>query len=87
MLSGMDIGQIRSLVRVMVRGCVDLRGMIRDLTVDVERAPWRGPDRDRFVEQWNGHHVVRLNRVAEGLEDAAGEAERHASRQEEASRR
>lgn len=87
MLTGMDIAQVRSLARLMVRGCVDLRGLIRDLTLEVEQAPWRGPDRDRFVEQWRGHHVVRLSRVAEGLESAAEDASAHARRQEEVSQR
>jgi hypothetical protein len=83
----MDIGQIRSLAQMMVRGCLDLRGMVRELTVEVEQAPWRGPDRDRFVEQWNSHHAVRLSRVADSLEEASSEATAHARRQEEASAR
>lgn len=87
MLSGMDITQIRSLAQTMVRGCLDIRGLVRELTAEVESAPWRGPDRDRFVQQWNTYHAVHLGRVADGLENASNQATAHARRQEEASAR
>jgi hypothetical protein len=85
-LTGMDIGQIRSLAGQMVRAVTDLRGLIRDLTAELESAPWRGPDRDRFIDEWRSHHVVRLSRVADGLQDASGSCREYARRQEDASR-
>lgn len=87
LLSGMDIAHIRLLAQQMIRGATDLRGLINDLTTDVENVPWRGPDREAFLDQWNGSHLVRLKRVAEGLETAGHDANVHARRQEEASAR
>lgn len=84
-LTGMDIGQIRSLARQMQAEAASIRESIQSLTALVESAPWRGPDRSRFVEEWASRHVAGLRRVADSLEGASRQANEYARRQEWAS--
>ena len=85
-LTGMDIWQVRSLARQLGSEANDIRGLIGSLTADVQGAPWRGTDRERFVSTWAEVHARALHRVADGLDDAAREADDYADRQEAASR-
>ena len=52
---------------------------------EVAEANWVGPDRDQFVEEWNGTHVPSLSGVLGDLEQAAQRAIAHATAQQEAS--
>ncbi len=85
-VSGMDIGQIRSLARNLDAKADAIRGVVDQLTGDVEAASWVGPDRQRFVEQWRHRHAAALRRVADNLDSAARQARQHAAAQERASR-
>ena len=55
------------------------------LTVVVESIPWVGPDRERFVAEWNGTHRPGLLGLIADLGDAARAATLAADAQESAS--
>ena len=84
--SGMDISQVRSLARQMQTEAAEIEALLQRLTAQLEGAPWRGTDRDRFLDEWRSRHLGALRRVADGLERAAEQANEHARRQEWASR-
>ena len=52
----------------------------------VEEAEWIGPDRDRFIADWNGSHLPSLMGVAQELGEAASKVNIAAQKQENASR-
>ena len=85
-LSGMDIGQVRSLARQMHQDAADMEREIGTLTSQIDSALWSGQDRERFTSQWRHQHVAALRRVVSGLENASRQAYEYARRQEEASR-
>lgn len=85
-LSGMDISQIRSMARTMDGKADEMRTLVDQLTVEVERASWVGQDRERFVDEWRQHHAAALRRVADNLDEAARQARDHANQQERVSR-
>ncbi len=52
----------------------------------VQAAEWVGPDRDRFLQEWNSEHVPQIQSICNDLDDAASRVTRHAQAQEETSR-
>lgn len=86
LLSGMDIGQIRSLARQMDDEAAEIRTVVQQMTSQLESASWSGTDRERFIAEWRSRHVTALLKVATGLEQASRQAREHARQQEAASR-
>lgn len=84
--SGMDIGQIRALAVRMRSEASTIDAAIQRLTGRLTGVEWRGPDRERFIDEWQSRHVAALRRVVDGLESAAAQATEYANRQEWASR-
>lgn len=84
--SGMDLLQVRSLVNQMNDEAADIQALISTLTADIQSAPWKGRDRERFVNEWRQRHAASLQRVVDGLSGAAREANDYVCRQDEASR-
>lgn len=85
-LTGMDIGQIRALADQMRREAAGIEQMLTTLTSELEGVPWRGQDRQMFLDEWRVRHVASLRRVVESLESAACQASEHARQQEWASK-
>lgn len=84
-LTGMDIAQIGDLARKMVAEAVVLELMLPPLTQKLESAPWVGPDRDAFVDEWKSVHFGPLNELIASLRDAAAKAKHHLEEQQRAS--
>ena len=84
--SGMDIGQVRNLSRQLERESNEIRNTLAQLTSQLESAPWKGSDRERFIGEWKSRHFAALQRVADGLATASRHAAEFANRQEAASR-
>ncbi len=85
-LTGMDIAQIGALATKMVAEAAALELIINPITQKLESAPWRGEDRDRFVDEWRAQHVSPLAEVMRSLREAAQQARQHVEDQERASR-
>jgi len=85
-LTGMDISQIRSMAKSMDGKADEIRRLVDQLTAEVDRVSWIGEDRDLFVGEWRQRHAGALRRVADNLDEAAGQARDHATAQERASR-
>lgn len=85
-LSGMDIVQVRTLARQMRVDAREIEVLADRMTALIEGLPWKGGDRDRFMNEWRSRHASALRRAAGGLADASRQAHDHANRQEQASR-
>lgn len=81
-LTGMDIAHVRRLASEMEAEAQTVRGDIAKMSALINAAPWRGNDRNRFVDEWRERHAAALQRVVDGLETAARQAREHARLQE-----
>jgi uncharacterized protein YukE len=84
--SGMDAVEIRRLSRAMTQTASELTGLAASATAEIAALPWQGPDRERFLAEWQGH-ARALQQAASGLNQASVEASRSAEAQERASAR
>lgn len=82
---GMDIGAVRSLAQQMRAKADEIQQIAGQLTSALTGVQWVGPDRERFVNDWQGQHVTALSRVCEELRNAAQLADQNATQQEQAS--
>jgi hypothetical protein len=83
--TGMDIPAVQQLGRDLNAAAGEIQQLIGRLTPQITGAPWVGPDRERFVNDWTSQHVSQLNIVIRALEDASHAAMANASQQEQAS--
>jgi uncharacterized protein YukE len=83
--TGMDIAQVRSLAQQMNHAAGEIQQLAQSLTAKLQGTAWVGPDRERFLSDWSGHHQQQLNQVVQALHDAAQRATANASEQEQAS--
>jgi uncharacterized protein YukE len=83
--TGMDIPAIQQLGRELSAAANEIQHLVSKLTPQITGAPWAGPDRERFVNDWTGQHVGQLNQVIRALEDASHAALANAQQQEQAS--
>jgi len=84
-LKGMDVDQVRQLAQALHQASSSLTTMISTLSQQVQHANWIGPDRERFVADWNSHHATALKNVATALQDASTRANLDAQQQDDAS--
>lgn len=82
---GADVGALRNFVLGLSRRSQEITATTARLTSLVEGIPWVGPDRDRFIADWNGVHRPGLVGLIEDLVDAAKQATKAADAQEAAS--
>ena len=83
--TGMDIPAVRQLSQQMNAKAEEIRSLMQQLGNQLQNTQWVGPDRDRFTNDWQSQHVAALNRVIQGLQDAATAATNNANQQEQAS--
>ena len=83
--TGMDIAGVRQLSQQMNAKADEIQSIGQQLTSALQSAQWVGPDRERFLSDWQGQHMQALSRVVEALRDASMRANRNADEQEQAS--
>ena len=86
-LTGMDIAEVRSLAGQLDNSAASIQDIVSRLTTNLSGANWIGPDRERFVGEWQGSHCQQLNAVVQALQDAANKARMNADDQEAAASR
>lgn len=86
-LTGMDIAEVRSLATQLDTSAGNIQDIVGRLTQILNAAHWIGPDRERFVGEWQGTHCQQLNAVVQSLQDAANKARMNADDQEAAASR
>jgi uncharacterized protein YukE len=84
-MKGMDVEEVRHLAQAMHQASSELTTLVAGLTQKVQSAHWVGPDRERFVADWNSHHASALKSVAQALQDTSTRANQDAQQQDEAS--
>ena len=81
----MNIDAVRQLAGQMDANAGQIDQLMATLTSALESTEWIGPDRERFLADWQNTHVAQLTAVANSLRDAAKAAMQNADDQEQAS--
>ncbi|MFN8074052.1 MAG: WXG100 family type VII secretion target [Kineosporiaceae bacterium] len=84
-LIGMDVEAVRQLSQQMTQSGQQIQQIVQQLTAALQQVQWIGPDRERFVSDWESQHVQALNQVVQSLEQASQLANQNAQEQETAS--
>jgi hypothetical protein len=83
---GADIAQLKTLGTKLQAGSTEIDKQKSLLTKVLAGTDWKGPDADKFRDEWNGQHVSSLAKVSQALQEAGQQAKRNATEQENASR-
>ena len=83
--TGMDIAAVRTLSQQLTSKAGEIRTLMQQLTTQLNNTQWVGPDRERFIGDWQSQHCAALNNVITGLEDAGTRANKNAEEQDAAS--
>lgn len=83
---GGDVPAMFAFANELRRRRNNIETTTRRLAQLVEQANWVGPDRDKFVREWQGNHGPSLMAIMEDIADAANRIVNHAQQQEQASR-
>lgn len=84
---GADVTQLKALGTKLQAGAQEIDNQRSLLTKALAATDWKGPDADKFRNDWSGEHTANLNRVSQALQQASQMATRNASDQESASLR
>lgn len=82
---GADVQQLRQLGSKLQEGASQIETQKSNLTSLLNSTNWKGPDADKFREEWSGTHTTQLTKVAEALKEASTRAKRNADQQDQAS--
>lgn len=85
-VTGSDITALRALA-TQFESCAERLNTLQRLLTYQLNGPmsWRGPDAERFRQEWNGREVPRISATASALSTAADALRRNADEQEQAS--
>lgn len=61
---GADVQQLRQLGSKLQEGASQIETQKSNLTSLLNSTNWKGPDADKFREEWSGTHTTQLTRVA-----------------------
>ncbi len=84
---GADVAALRGFARSLRRKKEEVEATRQRLAAVVEGLPWIGADHDRFVDEWRRVHSRALMTIVTEMSQASNQADFHADRQEQASRR
>lgn len=84
---GMDIAQVRSLAQLLGQKASDIESLRSQVTSKLNSTEWKGPDADRFRNDWNGTLSSQLQNVVQQLREAQKRATQNAAEQEATSSR
>ena len=84
---GADVAQLKTLGTKLQAGSQEIANQKSLLTKVLAGTDWKGPDAEKFRNEWNGEHVAALTRVSQALQQAGQQATRNAADQESASSR
>ena len=82
---GADVQQLRQLGSKLQEGASQIETQKSNLTSLLNSTDWKGPDADKFREEWSGTHTTQLTKVAEAWKEASTRAKRNADQQDQAS--
>lgn len=82
---GADISQLRALAKAADQAAALLSSRAGSLHSQIQSAPWKGRDGERFRQEWSASHRPSLDKVAASLRENSRILMQHADEQEKAS--
>ncbi|MFP5311672.1 MAG: hypothetical protein ACLGH7_04585, partial [Actinomycetes bacterium] len=82
---GADISQLRALAKAADQAAALLGSRAGTLHSQIQSAPWKGRDGERFRQEWNASHRPGLDKVVASLRENSRILMKHADEQEKAS--
>jgi len=69
---GANIEQMQQLEQTMRQQAEALQNIMQTIKGRVQATDWKGPDADRFRNEWDSTHTQNMNRVVQELQSVAG---------------
>ena len=82
---GADISQLRALAKAADQAATLLSTRATSLQGQIQSAPWKGADGERFRQEWVGSHRPGLEKVVSSLRENSRLLMKHADEQEKSS--
>ncbi|WP_457964021.1 hypothetical protein M1E17_21290 [Arthrobacter sp. D1-29] len=82
---GADVSQLRDLAKAADKAASLLSSQASSLQGQIQSAPWKGADGERFRQEWTGSHRPNLEQVASTLRHNSKLLLQHADEQERSS--
>lgn len=82
---GLDVQEVQALASKLEKESNDIQSIMQQLTSKLESTTWKGPDADRFRNEWNTEHKASLKKVIQALHQAGQTARHNANAQESTS--
>lgn len=82
---GADVSQLRALAKVADQAALLLSTRAGSLHSQIQAAPWKGTDGERFRQEWSGSHRPGLEKVVSSLRENSRILLQHAEEQEKSS--
>jgi len=83
---GMNIEQVKGVAKEVKREAAELQSKVNNIGNKITNAEWKGPDKEKFVAEWNTHKT-QVTKCVEMLNKTASDMERNAREQETTSGR
>ncbi|UVJ39540.1 WXG100 family type VII secretion target [Arthrobacter sp. CJ23] len=82
---GADVEQLRGLGGKLQAGAEVILEQRSQLNAALNATDWKGPDSDKFRDEWTSQHAGNLQKVADALREASNNVKRNAEQQTQAS--
>ncbi|MGW9413956.1 WXG100 family type VII secretion target [Arthrobacter cupressi] len=82
---GADVQQLKTLGSKLSAGSNEIEQQRNTLNKVLHGTDWKGPDADKFRNEWQSQHMTALQKVAQALDEAGKKATKNANEQEQAS--
>jgi hypothetical protein len=82
---GADVSQLRALAKAADQAAALLSSRASSLHSQIQAAPWKGVDGERFRQEWTGNHRPGLEKVVSSLRENSKLLLKHAEEQEKSS--
>ncbi len=83
---GMNVEDVKRIAKEVEREATELQTKANSIGTKITGAQWKGPDREKFVGEWNSQKA-QITKVVEMLKKTAGDMKKNAAEQEATSSR
>jgi uncharacterized protein YukE len=84
---GMNIEEVRSTAGSMEQAAQRIGDVVSRLNAALASTEWKGPDADRFRQDWQSQHAPAIRRAASDVKSSAGQVRMNIEAQITASQR
>ena len=68
---GMEVEQVKGMAGSLEQQAAHLTSIISSLSATLSSTAWRGPDRDKFVDEWQNHQVPLIRKAISDMQSTS----------------